>query len=108
MQSPANDGCALRMDVKLVDSAAQNSVVLCNLWIVPGDFRSFRDARPNSIEMDNELLLGPPGYRRLLTFVLLIQDIPQRHCVSVRSTFCRRDKRVSYHLAATPLSGPIL
>jgi|SRR5208283_2821242 len=25
---------------------------LCNLWIVPGDFRCFRDARPNGTEMD--------------------------------------------------------
>jgi hypothetical protein len=43
----------LRTDGKPEDSAAPNPVVLCNLWIVPGDFRSFRDARPNRTEMDN-------------------------------------------------------
>ena len=64
-------------------------MVLCNLWIVPRDFRSFRDARPNCIEMDKLNCCGfPPCYRGLLAFVLLIQDIPQRHCcisVLVRS-----------------------
>jgi hypothetical protein len=31
---------------------ASYSVVLCNLWIVSGYFRSFRDARPSGTGMD--------------------------------------------------------
>jgi hypothetical protein len=31
---------------------ASNSVVLCNLWIVSGYFRSFRDARPSGTGME--------------------------------------------------------
>ena len=47
------------MDGKDEDSAAPNSVVLCNLWIVPRDFRPFRDARPNRTEMGNLMIAGP-------------------------------------------------
>src|ERR1700756_5076638 len=50
------------MDGKDEDSAAPNSVVLCNLWIVPRDFRPFRDARPNRTEMGN-LMIARPNLR---------------------------------------------
>ena len=42
----------LRMDGKHEHSAAPNSLVLGNLWIIAGHFRSFGDGRPNCTEMD--------------------------------------------------------
>ena len=63
-----------RMDGKHEDSAAPNSVVLSNLWIVPWDFRSFRDARPNLTEMDNLNL------KRTLQPVLRFSSRAPQHC----------------------------
>jgi hypothetical protein len=42
----------MRADGMHEDPAAPTSVVLCNLWIVGGSFRSLSDARPNHTEMD--------------------------------------------------------
>jgi hypothetical protein len=42
----------LRTDGKHEDSAAPNSVVLGNLWVVPGYLLPFGDVRANGTEMD--------------------------------------------------------
>ena len=69
-------GRTLKTDGKLDDSAAPNFVVLCNLWIVAGYFRSFRHAHPKAIEMDRLKCCFPTLLPPVTHFPLVDGDHP--------------------------------